>query len=86
MRNREPLGGTNGFAENAIPQLCLECWPGHEIDRNAKDLAKEALQARKLEKRGRLVEVDEQIHVALVGGLVPRDRAEQEECLHVERP
>lgn len=73
MRSRVPLGGTNGFAEDAVPQLRLECRPGYEIDRNAENLAKDALQVCELEKRGRLVEVDKQIHVALSGGLVSRD-------------
>ena len=83
-RSRQPLGGNNRLAKDSIAELRLEGCRRHEIDAMPDKLGKLSLQADELEKADRAVEFDEEVNVAIVAPLVPRERAEERQPGHTK--
>jgi hypothetical protein len=70
MRSRQSLRGNHCLAEDSIAKLRLEGRRRHEIDAVPNDFRKLALQADELEETHGAVELDEQIHIAIVAAFV----------------
>jgi hypothetical protein len=77
MRRRHSLGGTNGLGKDALPQLPFHGVAHDQVDLGAEDLLDPALDAEEVEEADGLVELDEQVDVAVRARLSASDRAKQ---------
>lgn len=79
MRRRQSLGGTDGLGEDSVAQLPLHGVAHDQVDLGAEDLLEPVLDPEEMEEADGLVEVDEQVDVAVRAGLAAGDGAEQVE-------
>jgi DNA invertase Pin-like site-specific DNA recombinase len=84
IRSRQSLGGNNRLAKDSVAKLRCEGCRRHEIDAMPDQLGELPLQADELEQANRAVEFDEQVNVAILASLVPRERAEERQAGHTK--
>src|SRR5512135_3008994 len=84
-RRRHSLaGGTNGLGEDSVAQLPLHGISHDQVHACPEDLLQPSLNAKEMEESDGLIEVDQEIDVALLASLSARYRAEQVERAHPE--
>jgi hypothetical protein len=78
-RSTLALCGTEALAQNALAQLGAKGVLCQKIDGSSEPLFELSLEADQGEETDGMVELDDEVEVAIVTRFTPRDRAEQEE-------
>jgi len=73
------------FGEDGIPESRLERTLGNQIDPPPEKPLQESLEIH-VGVEGRLIELNEKVHIAPDTGLIPGGRAEKRKTSHAETP
>jgi hypothetical protein len=84
MRSGHRLADTNGLSSDFLPNPFAETGRRAHVDFTAEKVLQVELEPLQFEVSCGTVEFDQQIHVALVRGFVPRDGAEDRQRPHAE--
>src|SRR5438874_13220044 len=85
MRRRQSLAGTDRLGKDPRPQLALDGVLHDQIDWSAEDGVQPALDPEEMEESHRLVELDQEVHIAARTRVAARDGAENIKRSHPKR-
>ena len=84
MRRRQSLGGTDRLGNDPRSQLALDRILHDQIDWSAEDGFEPVLDPEEVEEPHRLVELDQEVHIAAWTRVAARDGAEEIKRSHAE--
>ena len=84
MWRRQCLAGTDRLGKDPRPQLALDGILHDQIDWSAEDGFQPALDPEEMEEPHRLVELDQEVHIAARTRVAARDGAEEIKRSHPE--
>jgi hypothetical protein len=78
-RTRQSLGGTYGLCKNAFSEFFANHSRSCEIDTTPEKLLELALHTGQLKVPDRVIELGDEIDIAIWSSLIPRDRSKYEQ-------
>jgi hypothetical protein len=84
IRRRHFLDDTDGLGQDSITNARFQTLRRAKIDAASKQILQVVLEFQEPEQPDGSVELDQQVHVAILARLVARDRAKKGETRHAE--